>query len=143
MNRLALAALLALSACSAGGSSAPRAAPAAGSPAARFARPAKAETPLQRQTRVKQGSEEAARLIRESVPLVEEVNQAAADPSAVDRARRQELRVKAGEAEAMLRDAGAIYRAIELDSAEQEEIANRLRTLADIIAGLRGNARKI
>ena len=142
MNRSApVLLLLALAACS---GCAPRnSAPAAGSAGGRYARPAKPETAEKRDARVKAGSEEAARLIREAVPLVDEVHKAIEDPAPRDRVRREELRVKAAEAEAKLLDAGAIYRAVEIDSKEQEEIAQRLRSINDIVAVLRGSLRRL
>lgn len=141
MNRLAASlSLVLLASCSSG----PRPAAVANVPSAQqFARPAKKETAEQRDARVKAGSEEAARLIRECVPLVEEVRGAAEDPSGLDRARRQELRAKAGEAEVRLETARGIYRAIELDSPEQDLIAQRMRSIADALATLRGAARKL
>lgn len=142
MNRIfAALALLALSACAGSGSRGS----GGGTPSAasRYVRPAHAEAPARRDARVQAGSEEAARLIREAVPLVDEVGRAIEDPAPRDRARREELRVKAAEAEAKLNDAAAIYRAIELDSKEQGEIPQRLRSIADIVAVLRGSVRRL
>ena len=143
MNKF-IAPLLIASLAACASSAPPPSSTAAGpSPAQRFRRPAKPETAEQRDARVKAGAEEAARLIRECVPLVEEVRGAAENASAYDRDQRQELRRKAGEAEVRLEHARAVYRAIELDSPEQEQIAGRMKSISEALATLRGAARKL
>ena len=139
MHVALLAALLAvLAGCAAPGG------PAAAAPSPRpFARPAKKELPSERDARVRAGSQEASRLIREAVPLVEEVRLAVETPGARDHDEREALRAKAAAATAKLSEAREIYRAIEIDSPDQAAIPWRLRSIVDIVAVLQGSLRKL
>ena len=102
-----------------------------------------AEEPDAKAKRSKWAQEEAARLIRESVPLTKEVADAIELPLPHDRQELQNLRIKAKTAHENLTTARELYLRVELDSQNQVELAERIKKLNDLISVMKGALKRI
>ncbi len=93
--------------------------------------------------RAKWAQEEAARLIRESVPVAKEVADTMEQPLTRDRQELQKLRTKAKTAHDNLTTARELYLRVETDSENQVQLSDRIKKLNDLITVMKGALKRI
>lgn len=102
-----------------------------------------AQEPDAKAKRLKWAQDEAARLIRESVPLTLEVADGVEKSLPSDRRELENLRTKAKTAHENLSAARELYLRIELDADNQGQLQDRIRKLNDLIATMKGALKRI
>lgn len=93
--------------------------------------------------RARWAQDEAARLIRESVPLAREVAEAVEHPLPADPRELASLHDKARTAHDHLIAARELYMRVEPDVDNQPQVSDRIRRLNDLIGVMRGALRRI
>jgi hypothetical protein len=104
---------------------------------------AQSNEPDAKARRSRWAQDEAARLIRESVPLAGEVADAVERPLPADRRELENLRAKARTAHDNLSAARELYIRIEADVENQSQVSDRVRRLNDLMGAMKGALKRI
>jgi len=104
---------------------------------------AQAGEPDAKARRSRWAQDEAARLIRESVPLAKEVAEGVERPLPADRRELENLHSKARAAHDNLITARELYMRFEMDVDNQAQLSDRIRRLNDLIGVMKGALRRI